>query len=74
MQDAVQAVLDSLVEPISRAESDSQYDYYKVYYSLLDSNQYGENPDQAKKRNSSSLLDVIVLTSNKVLSKVCVIQ
>ena len=67
MQDAVQAVLDSLVELTSRAESDSQYDYYKVYYSLLDSNQYGETPDKAKKRNFPSLLDVLVLTDNKVL-------
>lgn len=64
IQDAVQAVLDALVEQISSAES-ANFDCYKVYYSILDSNQYGETPDKTKK-NHSTLLDVIALIDNKV--------
>lgn len=52
------------MEQISSAES-ANFDYYKVYYSILDSNQYGETPEKTKK-NHSTLLDVIALTDNKV--------
>lgn len=58
-------MLDALVEQISSAEA-ANFDSYKVYYSLLDSNKYGETPEKTKKGNHSTLLDVIVLTDNKV--------
>lgn len=57
-------MLDALVEQISSAES-ANFDCYKVHYSILDSNQYGETPEKTKK-NHSTLLDVIALTNNKV--------
>ena len=52
------------MEQISSAES-ADFDCYKVYYSILDSNQHGETPEKTKK-NHSTLLDVVVLTNNKV--------
>ena len=55
--------LDALVEQISSAES-ANFDCYKVHYSILDSNKYGEPPEKTKKRCYSTLLDVIVLTDN----------
>lgn len=67
LQDAVQAVLDSLVEQISCAES-ADFECYKVYYSLLDSNENGETPEWSKKRNSPTVMDVVVLTNNKVVN------
>ena len=61
-------MLDALVEQVSSADS-ANFDHYKVYYSILDSNKYGETPETTKKGSYSTLLDVIVLTNNKVYTR-----
>lgn len=62
LKGAVQAVLDTTVEPLMGSTK-----VMKVYYSLLESNDRGETPDVAVSSRRKSAFDEIVLRENKVI-------
>lgn len=62
------AVLDATIEPLSGTTK-----IFKVYYSILESNEMGETPDFAPSRRRKSAFDEIIRQENKVQTKLLLV-